>query len=182
MARRRRRHRIISNVTNNLDFPEGEVIRTVTIPMLDDGVITTNLTVNLAVNPSAPAAFGDQPTATLTIINDDSAINFSAPTYTVAKNAVNGAATINIRPRGQRERDFHGVLQHHHQWHGHRRARIIIPPTCLVTFNPGVSNVAVTVPIINNGIAEGNRTVGLQLTNADRLVPVQSVQCGAHHH
>jgi hypothetical protein len=38
-------------VTNNLDFPEGEVIRTVTIPVLDDGVITPNLTVNLAVNP-----------------------------------------------------------------------------------------------------------------------------------
>ena len=83
-------------VTNNLDFPEGEVIQTVTIPVMDDGVITPDLTVNLALNPAPPAAFGDQPMATLTIINDDSEINFSSATYTVSKNAINGAATINI--------------------------------------------------------------------------------------
>ena len=55
----------------------GEVIQTVTIPVMDDGNITPNLTVNLALNPSPPAAFGDQPVATLTIINDDSEINFA---------------------------------------------------------------------------------------------------------
>ena len=87
-------------VTNNLDFPVGEILRTVEIPVLDDGVITPNLTLGLAVNPSPPAAFGNQPTASLTIVNADSAVNFSAPTYTVAKNAVNGAATINVLREG----------------------------------------------------------------------------------
>jgi uncharacterized delta-60 repeat protein len=152
-------------VTNNLDFPEGEVLRSVTIPILDDGIISTNLTVNLAVNPSAPAAFGNQPTATLTIVNSDSAMHFSAPTYTVAKNAVNGAATINLVREGSIDGTsmvFFGTTTN-----GTATAGTDYYPTnAFVTFNPGVSSVLVSVPIINNNTATGNKTVGLQLTNA----------------
>ena len=152
-------------VTNNLDFPEGEVIQTVIIPVLDDGVITNDLTVNLALNPSPPAAFGDQPTATLTIINDDSEINFSSATYTVAKNAINGVATINIVRQGGvngTSTVFFSTLTN-----GTATAGLDYYPTNVtVTFNPGVSNVLAFVPIINNGLPEGNQTVGLQLASA----------------
>jgi len=34
-----------------------------------------------------------------------------------------------------------------------------------VTFTPGITNVVVNIPINNNGLPEGNRTIGLQLTN-----------------
>jgi len=152
-------------VTNNLDFPEGEVIQTVTIPVLDDGVITPNLTVNLALNPSPPAAFGNQPTATLTITNDDSAINFSSATYTVAKNAVNGAATINIVRQGSVS-GTSTVLFSTAASGTATPGLDYYPTNVFVTFNPGVSNVSVTVPVINNGLAEGNQTVGLQLAGA----------------
>ncbi|MGA2852646.1 MAG: Calx-beta domain-containing protein [Verrucomicrobiota bacterium] len=152
-------------VTNNLDFPEGEVIQTVTIPVLDDGVITPDLTVNLALNPDPPAAFGDQPTATLTIINDDNAVSFSNATYTVSKNAVNGAATINIVRVGSVSGT--STVSFSTTTNGTATAGMDYYPTnVFVTFNPGVSNVSVTVPIINNNVAEGNTTVGLQLTNA----------------
>jgi uncharacterized delta-60 repeat protein len=152
-------------VTNNLDFPEGEVIRTVTIPVLDDGVITPNLTVNLAVNPPLLSEFGQQPTALLWITNDDSAINFSYATYTVAKNAVNGAATIGIVRQGSVSGT--STVLFSTTASGTATAGLDFYPTnVFVTFNPGVSNVLVTVPIINNGIAEGNQTVGLQLSGA----------------
>ena len=36
-------------VTTHLDFPLGEVIRSFIIPVMDDGVVTPNLTVNLAL-------------------------------------------------------------------------------------------------------------------------------------
>ena len=152
-------------VTNNLDFPMGEVIQTVTIPVMDDNAITTNLTVNLALNPSPPAAFGGQPLATLTIINDDSEINFAYSTYTVSKDAINGAATINILRQG-------GVSGTSTVFFSTTSAGSATPVTDYtpvsqtVIFNPGVSNVAVTVPINNNGLPEGNRTVGMQLTGA----------------
>ena len=83
-------------IITNLDFPTGEVQQTITIPLMDDGVITSNLTVNLALNPDPPAQYGNQPTAVLTIINDDSAVGFSSATYQVPKNIVNGVATINV--------------------------------------------------------------------------------------
>jgi uncharacterized delta-60 repeat protein len=152
-------------VTNNLDFPEGEVLRTVAIPVLDDGVITPNLTVNLALNPALPAAFGNQPVATLTIINDDSAVEFSSATYTVAKNAINGAGTINILRLGSTS----GTSAVAFNTTTAGTATIgtdYTPVSEMVVFNPGVSNVLVTVPINNNGVAEGNQTVDVQLSGA----------------
>ena len=150
-------------VTNNLDFPEGEVIRTITVSLIDDMVITTNLTVNLAVNPLPPAQFGNQPTAVLNIINDDSEVNFSSATYTVPKNAVNGAATINIVRLGS---TFGTSIVNFSTVAG-GSAQVgtdYYPVSQTVIFNPGVSNVAVTVPIVNNGVPEGNQTVDMSLT------------------
>ena len=152
-------------VTNNLDFPEGEIIRTITVPLIDDMVITSNLTVNLAVNPAPPAEFGDQPTAVLTIINDDSAVSFSSATYSAPKNAVNGAATINVIRRGSTQGT--AIVSFITTAGGTAVAGTDYFPTNVTAiFSPGVSNVAVTVPIINNGIPEGNRTVTMTLTNA----------------
>ena len=60
-----------------MSFPPGEVLESVAIPVMDDGVVTAGLTVNLAItNPTAPAGIGGQPSAVLTIINDDSAVSF----------------------------------------------------------------------------------------------------------
>ena len=131
---------------------------------MDDRVITPDLTANLALNPSPPAAFGDQPVATLTIINDDSEINFSSPTYTVSKNAINGAATINILRQGSASGTSSVAFTT-----GGGTATMgtdYTPVSQMVVFSPGVTNVPVTIPIINNGLAEGNLTVGLQLSGA----------------
>ncbi len=152
-------------VTNNLDFPEGEVIKTIPIPLIDDMVITPNLTVNLAVNPAPPAEFGDQPTAVLTIINDDSEVNFSSTTYSAPKNAVNGAATINITRLGSTQGT--AMVNFSTTMNGTAIAGTDYYPTNeTVIFNPGVSNVTVTVPIINNGLIEGNQTVTMSLSNS----------------
>ena len=150
-------------VTNNIDFPVGEVIQTVRVPVIHDFVITPDLTVNLALNPSPPASFGDQPVALLTIINDDSTIAFSAPTFIVAKNAINGLATINIQRLGTASGT--STVQFSTAAGGSALAGTDYWPTnTFVIFNPGVTNVSVTVPIINNGMPEGNQTVALQLT------------------
>ena len=151
-------------VTNNLDFPEGEVLRSFAVPLIDDMVITPNLTVNLAVNPVPPAEFGDQPTALLTIINDDSEVNFSSATYSAPKNAVNGAATVNIVRTGSTQ----GTAMVYFTTTAGGTAIIgtdYYPTNEAVIFNPGVSNVAVTIPIINNGVPEGNQTVTMNLSS-----------------
>lgn len=154
------------SVVTNLVFPMGEVLKTVDIPVMSDGVITPDLTVHLQVDPVAPAEIGDQPTAVLTIINDDSAVNFSSATYQVPKNVVNGVALINVTRLGTSTGTASVIFNT--TTNGSAVPGVDFTPVtnALVTFNPGDTNVTVYIPIINNGIAEGPRTVGLQLTNA----------------
>jgi uncharacterized delta-60 repeat protein len=153
-------------VNLNVDFPAGEVLEQVTIPVFDDFVITNNLTVNLALsNPTPPAGIGDQPAATLTILNDDSAVSFKSAFYSQLKNVPNGMATIDIIRQGGTNSaasvDFYTTTN------GTAIAGTdYIPTSMTVTFNPGVTDVVAQVPIINNGLPEGNQTVGLLLTNA----------------
>ena len=158
-------------VAVNLDFPLGEVLKTFTIPVFDDGVLTPNLAVNLVItNPTAPAKIGNQPTAVLTIINDDTTVSFSSATYSVPKNIVSGQAAINIVRSG-------GTSGTASVFFTTLGGSAVIgtdytPVSQLVTFSPGVSNVTVFIPINNNGIPEGNRSLAMQLAAATGTVLV----------
>ncbi len=150
-----------------LDFPLGEVLKTFVIPVMDDGVVTSDLTANLALsNPTSPAQIGNQPTAVLTIINDDTTVSFSSTTYSVPKNIVSGVAPISIVRQGGTS----GTTTVYFTTTAGGTATAgtdFTPVFQTVTFAPGVSNVTVFIPINNNGIPEGNRTVDMQLANAN---------------
>ena len=152
-------------VSTTVDFPAGEVQETVLVPVFDDGVITSNLTVNLTLaNETPPATNGTQPTATLIIVNVDSAIAFSTGFYTQAKNTQTGVAVIDVLRLGGTNDTTSVAFST-----GTNGTAIIgtdyYPTNATLTFAPGVSDVQIQVPIINNTLIEGNRTVNLILTN-----------------
>ncbi|MEI9961773.1 MAG: Calx-beta domain-containing protein [Limisphaerales bacterium] len=153
-------------VSTDINFLAGEVLKTILVPVLDDLTITPSLTANMTLSdPTLPATIGNQPTATLTILNDDSAVSFSSAFYSQAKNALTGMAVIDVirsgGTNGTASVDFFTSTN------GTAVAGIDYYPTNLtVMFHPGESDVQVQIPIINNGLPEGNTTVGLQLTNA----------------
>ncbi len=153
-------------VTNYLDFPAGEVFKTVFVPVMDDMVITPNLTVNLQLsNPTPGTGLGDQANALLTIINDDSLIKFQSATYSVPKNTVNGVATIDIVRQGSTS----GSCTVNFATGTNGTAVIgtdYYPTNALITFNPGDTDEKIQIGIINNLLPEGNRTVNMVLTNA----------------
>jgi len=153
-------------VNLNVDFPAGEVLRTVVVPVMDDYVITPNLTVGLVLSSPAPAGgLGNQPTATLTILNDDSAVSFSSTFYTVLKNTPDGMATIDISRQGGSSNTC--TVGFYTTTNGTATPITDYTPVSgTVTFNPGDTDKTFQIPINNNGLAEGNRTVGLVLTNA----------------
>jgi uncharacterized delta-60 repeat protein len=153
-------------VATTVNFPFGETFETVYVPVFDDMIITPNLTVNLSLkNPTPPAGIGDQPTATLTILNSDSAVSFSSAFYAQVKNVPTGVATIDIIRSGGT--DTVASVDFFTTTNGTAVAGTdYIPTNSTVIFNVGQSDVPVAIPIINNGLAEGNRTVGLVLTNA----------------
>ena len=154
-----------SAVNLNVEFPPGEVLRQVLVPILDDFTITPDLIVDLTLSPVPPGGIGNQSTAKLTILNEDSAVSFKSAFYSQLKNVPNGKALIDLVRQGGTGSacsvDFYTTTN------GTAIAGTDYMPTNLtVTFNPGVTDVVVEVSIFNNGLPEGNTTVGLLLTNA----------------
>ena len=156
--------------TNTLTFPSGETFQTVNIPILSNGVASpTSWTANLALTNVTGATLGGQPVAALTIINNNSGVNFSSPTYSVIKNAVNGAAVVTIfrtnSAIGPASVDFSTTTT------GTAQPGLDFTAVSnTVFFGDGQTSQTATVPIINNGLVEGNRTVGLMLGNPTNTV------------
>ena len=154
------------SVVTNVVFPPGEVLKLIPVPVMDDFVITNNLTVNLALsNPSPGTGLGNQATALLTILNVDSAVSFSSDNYSVAKNVLTGYGTVNVMRLGTTT----GTASVDYLTTTNGSAVIgtdYYPTNGTIVFNPGVTNVTIQVPIINNNLPEGDRTVILALTNA----------------
>jgi uncharacterized delta-60 repeat protein len=161
-----------TGVTNELlDFPLGQSFQTISIPVRDDGVVTPNLVVNLGLGipDGSPAGLGDQPSAQLTIINDDSGVSFSQANYSVPKDTVTGVANIEIERLGSAS----GTCSVNFETDTNGTAAIGVdyyPTNVTVTFGAGQSEEFVQVPIINNTIPEGQRTIGMLLTNATGVV------------
>ena len=153
-------------IATDLVFPPGEVFQSVAVPLMDDGIITPDLTVNLTLsNPTAPAGIGSQHPATLRIINNDSGISLTSSTYSIPKNTVNGTATIGIVRQGGTNGSASVVFMT--TTNGSAVAGTdYLSVSNLVLFVPGDVSKTVTIPVINNGLPQGNRTVMLLLTNA----------------
>ena len=163
-----------STVITNLVFPAGEVSQTVSVPVFDDGVVTSELTVNMTLSsPTPPAGLGSQYSSTLHIINDDSTISFLLSADSIAKNTPNGVATVAITRQGS----TNGAATVVFTTTTNGTAVVgtdYLAVSNLITFNPGVTSQNVTIPIINNNLAQGNKTVTMILTNATSLVTNQA--------
>ncbi|MGN6554048.1 MAG: Calx-beta domain-containing protein, partial [Verrucomicrobiota bacterium] len=153
-------------INTNLSFPPGEVLQVIAIPVIDDLAIKTNLTVNVAIsNPTSPAGLGDQSTAVLTIINTDSSVSFSSSVYTVPKNIFTGEAVIDIVRQGSTSGSASVTFAT--TTNGTAVTNLnYFAATQTVTFLPGETLKSVAVPVIDNGIPEGNKTVSLALSDA----------------
>jgi uncharacterized delta-60 repeat protein len=152
-------------VSTSISFPPGEVLETAFVPILDDQVITSNKTVDMALSsPSDPAGLGDQTNAVLTIINTDNAISFASDTFQVAKSTPTGFAPVNIvRVGGTTTFAEVGFAT---TTNGTAVIGTDYTPTiATVIFNPGDSNATVQIPVINNNLPQGDRTVTMMISN-----------------
>ncbi|MGD0166788.1 MAG: Calx-beta domain-containing protein, partial [Gaiellaceae bacterium] len=86
-------------VSQDVSFAAGESSKTVSVPIINAGVIGGSKTVSLALSsPSSGTILGSPHAATLTILDNDRAFAFSAATYSV--NESGGHATITIKRSG----------------------------------------------------------------------------------
>ncbi len=84
-------------VTGTLTFADGQRLATFTVPIVNDGTVEGNETVNLALTGATGAALGVS-AAVLVIVDDDSdagVITFSQPVYLVGERS--GSVTITVQ-------------------------------------------------------------------------------------
>jgi uncharacterized repeat protein (TIGR01451 family)/uncharacterized delta-60 repeat protein len=154
-----------SNVQTTLFFPSGETLRTVKIPVMDDFQITPDLLVsNYLSNPSPPSGLGAQSFSYLTILNDDSAIQFARDSFSAFQNVAGGTYLVDLvrvgSSRGPAAVDFFTTTN------GTAIEGLdYVAASNTVQFADGVTTAQVPVQILNNATALTDRTIGLQLTN-----------------
>jgi uncharacterized delta-60 repeat protein len=152
------------NVTNTITFGPGENLKSFLVPLIDDNLPEPDETVNLTLtNVTGGAAIKRQPVAVMTIISDDTLLNFSQAAFSVSETAPGGKATIGISREGATEfpvsvifstspgtassgSDYQDVSQ-------------------VINFGVGDSIKYVSVPITDDIIVEDNETINLHLTS-----------------
>jgi hypothetical protein len=153
-------------VTTNLTFPTGEVLQTINIPVLDDLNATTNSWVlNLGLfNPTPPAFITNIPSATLTILNVNSAIYFTTAIPMVFENLPGGVANVSITRQGATNDSCSVEFMTVTNGTTGVPGTDYVPTNEIVSFNPGQMSALAQVLIISNSTLE--KTVGMVLTNA----------------
>ena len=146
-------------------FLDGESIKTVFVRVLDDTLVEDNETVLLALtNIVGEGNLGAQSSSTITIVNEDANVGFTVANLFVNENVVGAQATIVIERVGTTNGTV--TVQFMTQTNGSATInQDFIGVTTTVTFAPGVTNLTVTVPILEDAIVEGNETIPLLLTN-----------------
>ena len=153
-----------TDVSATLTFPESETRRTFTVPIINDFVGESSETVALVLtNETGGATLGAVPTATLTILNDDSGVGFTSATYTVNEGSVAGAVLISVNRLGA----TNGTARVNYTTvNGTAVAgQDYTAQSGLLTFDPGVTLQTFSVPIADDALIEPSETFVVNLSN-----------------
>jgi hypothetical protein len=148
--------------SGTLTFAPGESVATFPVTVLPDTVCDGDETVLLSLsNPGAGTVLGTRSRAVLTILDPTACVNFSAPVYVARENR--GAAQVIVNRSGSgtgvvtvRFSTANGTATAPADYTAVNRT---------VTFAPGVRNVTVPIPIVNDAVLEGVETVSLALAS-----------------
>jgi uncharacterized delta-60 repeat protein len=144
-----------------LDFASGEVLKNISIQILDDTIVEPDETVLLVLtNATGGVPIGGQRTATLFINNDDTAFEFSTNAFAVYENS--GTASVIVQRAGlldvQSSVRFSALTNS-----ASAPADFTLITNQLLTFGIGETSRVVTVAIQNDTLFEGDETISLSL-------------------
>ena len=151
-----------------MTFPVGVVFATVNIPIRSNSIVQSDRTVNLTLSNPTDAALGLQPTAVLTIVNNNSDVSLSSTDYRVSKSDSTGEAIITLFRNGSTVGPASVDLVT-----GTNGTAITnfdyVPTTNTVLFADGEVQETTAIHILTNSLA-GNRTVGISLQNPTNTI------------
>jgi uncharacterized delta-60 repeat protein len=147
---------------SSLTFNPGETNKTFSITILNDALVEPDETVNLSLSLPVGAVLGVPATAVLTIVNDDTDVEYLLAQFTVSETATN--ATITVRRRGVTTNAFTVDFR---TADGTAIAGVHYGATNgTLNFGAGVITRTFDVPVTNDLVALGDLFVNLLLTNA----------------
>ena len=150
--------------SGTLTFPEGEVLQSFTISIIDDFAVEPDEYVDLLLeNPSNGASLGDFPFSSLVILSDDSVVSFVTTTNVVNENVVAGYKEILVVRSGTTNGS---VSVDYLTREGTATAGLDYTNVSgTITFVPGETLKSIFVPIINDALVEPTETALVFLTN-----------------
>ena len=156
--------------SGTLTFAPGQIIATFAVGIIDNTIGDGDRTVNLTLrNPTGGAVVGARRTATLTILDDESSINFGASIFSVNENK--GPAVITVTRSGPATATGTVTVRFSTSDGTATAPTHYAAVNTTLTFAAGVRSVKVSVPIVNETVAEGTHTVNLTLSNVTGGTP-----------
>ena len=152
-----------------LVFPANTAAKTFSISITNNTIVDADRTFTVELSSATGALLGAQSIALVTITNNDfgGAISFGSTNYSVSEGGTNAVITL-VRSGGLAS----GVSVDFGTTDGTGADGINYSnATQTVTFNAGETNKKVLVPIINDALVEGTRTVLLSLGNFQNTSP-----------
>jgi hypothetical protein len=156
-------------VSGTLAFAPGQKVASFSIPLLDDHVVTGDLSLNLALSqPGGGASLGTASTAMVTIHDTDTTgptpvagtVQFAQPSYAISENT--GTATITVTRTGG---DAGGVTVRYATADGTAKSGVnYVSTSGTLAFGSGETAKSFTIPILDDGQFNGDTTVTLLLS------------------
>jgi uncharacterized delta-60 repeat protein len=150
--------------SGTLWFNPGDLSKSVTIPVLNDGLVDGNETVNLTLSsPGGGATLGSPATAVLTIVDaaKPGQFQFSVPAFSVDETA--GYATFTVLRTGGS--DGTATSDYATSDGSARAGQDYLATSGTLTFLSGQTQQMFTVPVLEDGLVEGDETVNLTLSH-----------------
>ncbi|MGL5061818.1 MAG: Calx-beta domain-containing protein [Microcoleus sp.] len=146
-----------------VNFAAGDTAtKTVVVPIVNDTLAESNETVNLTLGtPTGNATIGTQSTATLNIIDNDSTLQFTAPTFSVREDGT-PVATVSVSRTGSSAGAVSATVS---LTDGTATAPGDYTSTPIVVnfANGDTASKTVTIPIVNDTLVENTENLNLTL-------------------
>jgi hypothetical protein len=150
------------STNGTLTFNAGVTTNTFTVSITDDSTLESNETFRVSLsNPTGGAALGSTTNATVTILEDDSALAFSTNAVSVAESAASVTLTV-ARTGGTNSTVTVDYLT---QDGTGTNAVDYFSTNNTLTFGPGVASRTITVTLTNDTSVDGDVNFSVVLTN-----------------
>ncbi len=151
------------DISTNLVFGTGESFKKVWIPVVNDNIAEPDKKLRLVLtNFTGGVLSGNQPFSVVTVVSEDSIIQFSEASYSVNETAVGSRATVSIRREGVTALPVSVTFRTQDGTATAGSDYTAVNTT--VVFDVGQTMAVASVPIIDDFSDEGNETIVLILS------------------